>query len=50
MKKLKVSEDGKAAGAVIFTSGSTGESKAVVLSQYNFINNSLDTLELGGYS
>ena len=49
VKKLKVSEDGKAAGAVIFTSGSTGERKAVVLSQYNFINNSLDTLEIGGY-
>lgn len=49
VKNLKVSEDGKAAGAVIFTSGSTGERKAVVLSQYNFINNSLDTLEIGGY-
>ena len=49
VKNLKLTKDGKAAGTVIFTSGSTGESKAVVLSQYNFINNSLDTLEIGGY-
>lgn len=34
---------------VIFTSGSTGEKKAVLLGQYNFVNNSLDTVSLGGY-
>lgn len=39
----------KATGAVIFTSGSTGGKKAVKLSQYNFINNSLDTKDIGGY-
>lgn len=34
---------------VIFTSGSTGVPKRVNLSQYNLINNSLDTLGIGGY-
>jgi len=34
---------------IIFTSGSTGGSKAVALSQYAFINNSLDTFPLGDY-
>lgn len=33
----------------IFTSGSTGKPKTVRLSQYNFINNSLDTKNIGGY-
>lgn len=33
----------------IFTSGSTGRPKAVRLSQYNFINNSRDTRDIGGY-
>ena len=34
---------------IIFTSGSTGIPKRVWLSQYNFINNALDTLDIGGY-
>ncbi len=34
---------------IIFTSGSTGQSKAVMLSQYNFVNNLEDTREIGGY-
>lgn len=42
-------DDAKAMGMVIFTSGSTGGRKAVRLSQYNFINNSLDTESIGGY-
>lgn len=33
----------------IFTSGSTGVPKRVDLSQYNFVNNSLDTQYIGGY-
>ena len=41
--------DSESGSITIFTSGSTGESKSVVLSQYNFINNSLDTSEIGGY-
>lgn len=41
--------DSRRTSIVIFTSGSTGESKAVQLSQYNFINNSLDTQSIGGY-
>lgn len=41
--------ESKQTSIVIFTSGSTGESKAVQLSQFNFINNSLDTQPLGGY-
>ncbi len=45
----ELARDSKATGAIIFTSGSTGEKKAVCLSQYNFINNSLDTLNIGGY-
>lgn len=35
---------------IIFTSGSTGQPKEVRLSQYNFINNSLDTAYIGGYA
>lgn len=42
-------ENGRETSAVIFTSGSTGDRKAVKLSQYNFINNSLDTYGIGGY-
>lgn len=42
-------DDARAASTVIFTSGSTGGKKAVRLSQYNFINNSLDTADIGGY-
>lgn len=34
---------------VIFTSGSTGKSKAVLLSQYNILNNSEDTRNIGWY-
>lgn len=45
----KICADSKKTSAVIFTSGSTGEKKVVKLSQYNFINNSLDTLNIGGY-
>ncbi len=44
-----LADDAKATGTVIFTSGSTGGRKAVKLSQYNFINNSLDTESIGGY-
>lgn len=46
---IEPSNDGGAATIVIFTSGSTGARKAVKLSQYNFINNSLDTRDIGGY-
>lgn len=48
-EEIELIEDSKATGAVIFTSGSTGGRKAVKLSQYNFINNSLDTYHIGGY-
>lgn len=34
---------------IIFTSGSTGESKEVVLSQYNCVNNLVDSEPLGWY-
>lgn len=34
---------------VIFTSGSTGTNKAVLISQYAFINNSYDTRDIGDY-
>ena len=44
-----VSTDSQKTSVIIYTSGSTGESKAVQLSQYNFINNSLDTSDIGGY-
>ena len=44
-----VCTDSKLPGCIIFTSGSTGESKAVVLSQYNLINNLLDAEPLGDY-
>lgn len=47
---VPVPEDSTLPTIVIFTSGSTGEPKAVRLSQYNFINNSLDTAYIGGYA
>lgn len=34
---------------IIFTSGSTGKSKAVVLSEFNLVNNLLDSQPLGDY-
>lgn len=43
-------EDPEADGFVIFTSGSMGKSKAVVLSEYNLINNLADSRPLGRYS
>ncbi len=42
-------EDSMAVTMTIFTSGSTGVPKAIGLSQYNFINNSRDTAQIGGY-
>ena len=36
-------------GFVIFTSGSTGQPKAVMLSQYNLVNNLVDSQPLGCY-
>lgn len=45
----ELSQGSKDRTIVIFTSGSTGEPKEVYLSQYNFINNSLDTRDIGGY-
>ena len=41
--------DSRTPTITIFTSGSTGRPKAVRLSQYNFINNSRDTRDIGGY-
>lgn len=41
--------DSSSPGFIIFTSGSTGKSKAVVLSQYNLINNCIDAAPLGYY-
>lgn len=38
-----------APGFIIFTSGSTGKPKAVMLSQYNLVNNLLDSEPLGDY-
>jgi fatty-acyl-CoA synthase len=45
----KLCDDPKSPGFVIFTSGSTGKSRAVVLSQYNLINNLIDSHPLGYY-
>ena len=42
--------DPKAPGFIIFTSGSTGKKKAVMLSQYNLVNNLVDSQPLGCYS
>lgn len=44
------SVDPKAPGFVIFTSGSTGKKKAVMLSQYNLVNNLIDSEPLGCYA
>ena len=41
--------DPKAPGFIIFTSGSTGKQKAVMLSQYNLVNNLIDSQPLGYY-
>ncbi len=41
--------DARAPGFLIFTSGSTGKSKAVMVSQYNLVNNLLDSQPLGDY-
>ena len=43
------SPDPKDPGFIIFTSGSTGKPKAVMLSQYNLVNNLLDSAPLGDY-
>lgn len=45
----RVSADCKKPTIEIYTSGTTGISKSVRLSQYNFINNALDTRDIGGY-
>lgn len=42
--------DPKAPGFIIFTSGSTGKKKAVMLSQYNLVNNLVDSEPLGCYA
>ena len=42
--------DAKAPGFLIFTSGSTGAKKAVMISQYNLVNDLMDTRELGYYT
>lgn len=42
--------DAKEPGFIIFTSGSTGKSKPVMLSQYNLVNNLVDSEPLGDYS
>lgn len=41
-------KDSKAPTIIIYTSGSTSVKKAVKLSQYNFINNALDSQCIGG--
>lgn len=46
---LPCNTQSKDAGFVIFTSGSTGKKKAVVLSDYNLINNLADSQPLGCY-
>lgn len=47
--EIKITSDSQLPAVILFTSGSTGKSKAVVLSQYNFINNLEDTKGIGGY-
>lgn len=42
--------DPREPGFVIFTSGSSGRPKAVVLSQYNLVNNLIDSEPLGCYA
>lgn len=50
MAKMECPEiDPKAPGFLIFTSGSTGKPKAVMLSQYNLVNNLVDSEPLGCY-
>ena len=41
--------DPRAPGFLIFTSGSTGKPKGVMLSQYNLVNNLVDSQPLGRY-
>ncbi len=41
--------DPREPGFLIFTSGTTGSSKAVMLSQYNLVNNLVDSQPLGAY-
>lgn len=41
--------DAREPGFIIFTSGSTGKPKAVMLSQYNLVNNLIDSQPLGCY-
>lgn len=48
-EEIDLTENSKDISTVIYTSGSTGGRKAVSLSQYSFINNSLDTKDIGGY-
>lgn len=48
--KLPLLGDAQSPGFVIFTSGSTGKQKAVVLCDYNVVNNLLDSHPLGCYS
>ena len=43
------SDDPQNPGFIIFTSGSTGKPKAVTLSQYNLVNNLIDSQPLGDY-
>ena len=47
---LPAGEDPEEDGFILFTSGSMGKSKAVVLSEYNLINNLKDSKPLGKYS
>lgn len=45
-----LAQDPKEPGYLIFTSGSTGKPKAVALSQYNLVNNLVDSQPLGYYT
>ena len=47
---LSPAREAKKPGYVIFTSGSTGKQKAVVLSDYNLVNNLVDSQPLGCYA
>lgn len=44
-----LAEDAKAPAMLIFTSGTTGKRKAVLLSQYNAVNDLVDAEEFGDY-